>query len=309
MSIAAEIIARRWDGGGRPLSELDGAIHRQPVATCTELRLTRSTAAAASVDHRRLSSAIRNAAQCLNSADRCNIAATVAGAARWRIVVITVTSRRLPPSGRPAEPCQARMELPMTDVSVTVDGSRTPTTSSHGRCSSTTCGNELGKVGTVVGCDTSNCGACTVHLDGAEREDLLRPRRPGRRQRGDHDRGARRRGRHAAPDAEGLPREARPAVRVLHPRDDHAVDRPARRTTRTRTSSRSARASRATSAAAPATRTSSRAVQAAAARMAGTPRPTFQAPRCRRHEPRPMTADPGRPPRSARHASARRTPA
>ena len=25
----------------------------------------------------------------------------------------------------------------------------------------------LGKVGTPVGCDTSNCGACTVHLDGA----------------------------------------------------------------------------------------------------------------------------------------------
>ena len=25
---------------------------------------------------------------------------------------------------------------------------------------------DLGKVGTVVGCDTSNCGACTVHLDG-----------------------------------------------------------------------------------------------------------------------------------------------
>ena len=24
----------------------------------------------------------------------------------------------------------------------------------------------VGKVGTVVGCDTSNCGACTVHLDG-----------------------------------------------------------------------------------------------------------------------------------------------
>jgi carbon-monoxide dehydrogenase small subunit len=26
---------------------------------------------------------------------------------------------------------------------------------------------QLGKVGTVVGCDTSNCGACTVDLDGA----------------------------------------------------------------------------------------------------------------------------------------------
>ncbi len=26
---------------------------------------------------------------------------------------------------------------------------------------------QLGKVGTPIGCDTSNCGACTVHLDGA----------------------------------------------------------------------------------------------------------------------------------------------
>ena len=25
---------------------------------------------------------------------------------------------------------------------------------------------QVGKVGTVVGCDTSNCGSCTVHLDG-----------------------------------------------------------------------------------------------------------------------------------------------
>jgi carbon-monoxide dehydrogenase small subunit len=25
---------------------------------------------------------------------------------------------------------------------------------------------QLGKTGTVVGCDTSNCGSCTVHLDG-----------------------------------------------------------------------------------------------------------------------------------------------
>jgi carbon-monoxide dehydrogenase small subunit len=25
---------------------------------------------------------------------------------------------------------------------------------------------QIGKTGTVIGCDTSNCGACTVHLDG-----------------------------------------------------------------------------------------------------------------------------------------------
>ena len=25
---------------------------------------------------------------------------------------------------------------------------------------------ELGKTGTLIGCDTTNCGACTVHLDG-----------------------------------------------------------------------------------------------------------------------------------------------
>lgn len=32
ISIAAEIIARRWDGAGRPLSEISGAIHRLPIA-------------------------------------------------------------------------------------------------------------------------------------------------------------------------------------------------------------------------------------------------------------------------------------
>ena len=32
ISIAAEIIARRWDGDGRPLSRTEGAIHRHPIA-------------------------------------------------------------------------------------------------------------------------------------------------------------------------------------------------------------------------------------------------------------------------------------
>jgi xanthine dehydrogenase accessory factor len=36
ISIAAEIIARQWSGGGRPLSDLGGAIHREPVAQAGE---------------------------------------------------------------------------------------------------------------------------------------------------------------------------------------------------------------------------------------------------------------------------------
>lgn len=35
VSIAAEIIARQWDGNGRPLSNMAGAIHREPIAQQT----------------------------------------------------------------------------------------------------------------------------------------------------------------------------------------------------------------------------------------------------------------------------------
>ena len=85
---------------------------------------------------------------------------------------------------------------------------------------------QIGKTGTVVGCDTSNCGACTVHLDGTQREVLHDVRGPGRRARGHHHRGPRH-GRRAAPDAAGLPREPRAPVRLLHPGHDHAEHRPA----------------------------------------------------------------------------------
>ena len=50
---------------------------------------------------------------------------------------------------------------------------------------------EVGKTGTVVGCDTTNCGACTVHLDGRERQVVHGAGGPGRRARGHHRRGAR----------------------------------------------------------------------------------------------------------------------
>ena len=34
---------------------------------------------------------------------------------------------------------------------------------------------QLGKTGTVVGCDTTNCGACTVHLDGQPMRSCVLP--------------------------------------------------------------------------------------------------------------------------------------
>ena len=45
-------------------------------------------------------------------------------------------------------------------------------------------GTPRARSGTVVGCDTSNCGACTVHLDGRSVKSLQRAGRPGRRRRG-----------------------------------------------------------------------------------------------------------------------------
>ena len=86
---------------------------------------------------------------------------------------------------------------------------------------------QVGKIGTVVGCDTSNCGACTVDLDGASVKsctvlavqadggEVLTDRGPGRRRR------------HAAPGPDRVPRAARPAVRLLHAGHDHGGSRPA----------------------------------------------------------------------------------
>jgi hypothetical protein len=54
----------------------------------------------------------------------------------------------------------------MTEVTVTVDGVKYAITSSRGCCSCTTCREVVGKTGTPIGCDTSNCGACTVLMDG-----------------------------------------------------------------------------------------------------------------------------------------------
>ena len=54
----------------------------------------------------------------------------------------------------------------MTRITVTVDGSSYTDEVEPRTLLVHHLRERLGKVGTVVGCDTSNCGACTVHLDG-----------------------------------------------------------------------------------------------------------------------------------------------
>ena len=48
---------------------------------------------------------------------------------------------------------------------------------------------DLGLTGTHIGCDTSNCGACTVLLDGTPVKSCTMFARPGRRPRGHDGRG------------------------------------------------------------------------------------------------------------------------
>ncbi|HWB38502.1 MAG TPA: (2Fe-2S)-binding protein [Rugosimonospora sp.] len=54
----------------------------------------------------------------------------------------------------------------MTSISITVDGVRYDDDVAPRTLLVHHLRNALGKTGTVVGCDTSNCGACTVLLDG-----------------------------------------------------------------------------------------------------------------------------------------------
>ena len=78
----------------------------------------------------------------------------------------------------------------------------------------------LGLTGTHVGCDTSNCGACTVHLDGEAVKSctVLAVQADGGHvttiegMAKDGD---------AAPDAGGVLGQPRPPVRLLHAGHDH----------------------------------------------------------------------------------------
>ncbi|MBM7519061.1 (2Fe-2S)-binding protein [Nocardioides nitrophenolicus] len=54
----------------------------------------------------------------------------------------------------------------MTRISLTVDGQQVADDVEPRMLLVQYLREKLGKTGTVIGCDTSNCGACTVHLDG-----------------------------------------------------------------------------------------------------------------------------------------------
>ena len=82
----------------------------------------------------------------------------------------------------------------------------------------------LGLTGTHVGCDTSQCGACVVHVDGKAVKSCTILAVAGFGVDGrDHRRAGQRR--RPAPGAGSVPRAPRPAMRVLHARHDHGGNR------------------------------------------------------------------------------------
>ena len=54
----------------------------------------------------------------------------------------------------------------MSDIKLTVNGRKVSKTVSDRTLLSTLLRDELGLTGTHIGCDTSQCGCCTVHIDG-----------------------------------------------------------------------------------------------------------------------------------------------
>ena len=80
-----------------------------------------------------------------------------------------------------------------------------------------------GLTGTKVGCDTSQCGSCTVQIDGTTVKSCTVLAAQGRRLLRHDDRGPGQR-RRPSPAAGGVLGQARPPVRILHPRHDNGVD-------------------------------------------------------------------------------------
>ena len=112
---------------------------------------------------------------------------------------------------------------------------------------------QVGLTGTKYGCGVAQCGACTVHLDGAAIRSCVMPVAGGRGQADHHHRRPRRR-RRPAQGAAGLARAPGAAVRLLPVGHDHGggrapegqaeADRRRHRRGRSPTSAAAARSSR-----------------------------------------------------------------
>ncbi len=108
----------------------------------------------------------------------------------------------------------------MASVSITVDGVRYDDDVEPRTLLVQYLRDTVGKVGTVVGCDTSNCGACTVLLDGRSVKScsVLAVQADGHEVITVEGLAP---SRVAASGPESVPRSACAAVRLLHARHDH----------------------------------------------------------------------------------------
>ena len=77
----------------------------------------------------------------------------------------------------------------MTQINLTVNGSSREVEVEPRRLLAQVLREDLGLTGTHIGCDTSQCGACTVHRRWPGGEELHDARRPGRRLERRDDRG------------------------------------------------------------------------------------------------------------------------
>ena len=107
----------------------------------------------------------------------------------------------------------------MTKVSMTIDGVRYDDDIEPRMLLVHYLREVAGRTGTPVGCDTSNCGACTVLLNGrsAKSCSVLAVQADGAEITTIQGLAERT----VASAAAGVPRRARAAVRLLHARDDH----------------------------------------------------------------------------------------
>ncbi len=117
------------------------------------------------------------------------------------------------------------MPASTTQVTLTVNGQTHSLTLDTRTTLLDTLREHLGLTGTKVGCNHGTCGACTVHHRRTPAACLPRAGRRRLRPQRHHDRGPGRGRRHAAPDAGGLRRARRAAVRLLHAGSDHVGGR------------------------------------------------------------------------------------